>query len=272
MATIVILEHLLQKDIGLPYMAHALADMWRTGGHRVLVHHGTDDPPDGDVALLHVDLTVVPTVYRDVIARYPRVINGSLLDISKRQFSQLLVIRDDPWPGPVIVKTDANFGGKAEQLLRARAIRLGLPCDIPVGPVAHDYPVFRSIAEVPYLAWNTPGLVVEKFVPESAAEGYYIHHWTFLGTSERCARFRANAPIIKSENFVGREAAEVPATIRAWRDRLGVDYGKLDYLRMGDDYVLIDVNRTPSVPMIPNRDATMTLQTVAQGIDAFLAG
>ena len=32
MATIVILEHLMQRDIGIPYMSHALAGRWRESG------------------------------------------------------------------------------------------------------------------------------------------------------------------------------------------------------------------------------------------------
>jgi len=123
MATIVILEHELQRGVRLPYMIYGVAERWRAAGHRVLVHHGTHDPPEGDLAIVHIDLTVIPEPYRALAARYPRVINGSVLDVSKRSFSRILLERESDWSGPVIVKTDANFGGRPEALLRAVAAR-----------------------------------------------------------------------------------------------------------------------------------------------------
>jgi len=272
MARIVILEHALQKAVQLPYMVYALAERWRVQGHEVLVHHGTDNAPAGDVAILNVDLTVIPDAYRALLARYPHVVNGATLDISKRRFSRDLVQRDSDWRGPVIVKTDANCGGRPEQLLRTAARRAGLPCDIPIGPATDSYPIYDSLRAVPPDAWTTPGVVVEKFLPEQDDRGYYMRVWIFFGDREGSTRFRAEVPEIKSQHLKEREPIDVPEEIRAWRERLGFDFGKFDYVRHGERYVLLDVNRTPAFPPTLSKDvnATSRLDTLAAGIDAYL--
>jgi hypothetical protein len=60
-------------------------------------------------------ITAVGVDYRRIIDHYPMVINGSVTDISKTVFSDLLVTRDSGYPGPVIVKTNANYGGMRER-------------------------------------------------------------------------------------------------------------------------------------------------------------
>lgn len=251
-------------------MVYALAERWRARGHRVLVHHGTENPPPGDLAVNNVDLTVIPDAYRALFARYARVINGAVLDVSKRRFSQDLLEPGSDWNGPVIVKTETNFGGRPEQLLRSMAQRAGVPCEIPAGPVAEGYPTYASLAEVPETAWSTPGLVVERFLPERDARGYYIRIWTFFGTRERNSRFRAEVPIIKSHNVLERETVEVPDEILAWRDKLGFDYGKFDYVMADGRFLLLDANRTPSLPPEFAPRVAESVDLLAGGLEDFL--
>lgn len=272
MATIVILEHLMQDRLGLPYMVYAFAECWKARGHRVLVHRGSDHPPPGDVAILNVDTTVVPSAYRKLAGRYKRVVNGAAVDSSKRRFSQDLLSRESNWKGPVIVKTDNNFGGRPDQDIRTLCNQAGIPCDIPAGPTMKSYPVLGSPAEVPETAWNTPGLIIEKFLPEQDERGYYIRFWTFFGDRELSSRYRSAAPIIKSQNLSEREPVPVPDEIRAWRGKLGFDFGKFDYVRNEGRYVLLDVNRTPAAPAtlnaFPHLVAGMDL--LAEGLEGFL--
>ncbi len=271
MATIVILEHELQRELRIPYMVYAMAEHWRAAGHRVLVHHGLGDPPPGDLAINNIELTQVPSAHAGLFERYPKVINGGVLDISKRTFSQLLLAHGDAWDGPVIVKTDANFGGKPEALLRQEAVRRGLPCaDVPPGPIADGYPTFASMAELPGEAWTTPGLVVEKFLPERVAHHYYIRHWVFLGAQERSSRWNSESPIAKSENVIAREEEVVPEEIRAWRRRLRFDFGKFDYVRNEAGYLLLDVNRTPTLPPLVPKATAEVMRALARGITAYL--
>lgn len=268
MATIVVLEHELQQHVDLPYMVRRFAEVWRESGHRVLLHRGLDSPPPADVAILHVDLTVVPEAYRELVARYERVVNGAVFDVSKSRFSQDLVYPDSDWAGPVIVKTEANYGGKPEQLWRSIAAQLGRTTDIAPGPLAEAYPVYDSMRQVPQIVWRTPGLIVERFLPERDERGYYVRIWSFFGDRELSTRWLAPDRIVKSANRIGRDSVDVPDEIRAWRQRLGFDFGKFDYVRHGDRWVLLDVNRTPSAPSLARGSARMA--TLAAGLGCFL--
>ena len=271
MATIVILEHELQRYVKLPYMVYSLAERWRRAGHEVKVHHGAGTPPGGDVALVNVDLTVVPQPYRALFGRFPRVVNGGVPDVSKSRFSTDLLDRYSDWIGPVIVKTEANFGGKPEHLLRSVARQHGLPCDIPEGPVAEGYPIYASLRDVPAAAWDTPGLVVERFLPEMEDGLYCCRHWIFFGDRDRSIRVRARVPIVKSHDIVDVGVVPVPDELRAMRAGLGFDFGKFDYVRHGGRYVLIDANRSPSMPAQVGPQVEAGQDHLAQGLEGFLA-
>jgi len=269
-ASIVILEHALQRNAGLPYMMHQLVERWRVAGHRVLLHYGSENPPAGDLAVLHVDLTVIPDAYRALLPRYPRVINGKVLDVSKSRYSRDLVDRYSDWIGPVIVKTETNFGGKPEQLFRAIAQQSGLDAGIPAGPVADGYPVFAALREVPTVVWTTPGLVVERFLPEKDERGYCVRVWSFFGDREISNRWYAREPIVKVHNLVERVPVEVPESMRERRLELGFDFGKFDYVRHGGRWVLLDANRTPSYPRTPSAAGSAQLDALALGIERYL--
>lgn len=248
MATIVLIEHLFQSYLRVPYMAHAVAQRWARRGHRVVVHRGPDGAPPGDIAILHVDCTVVPEAYSALAARYPRVVNGAVRDIGKRRVSTGVLARDSDWPGPVIVKSDANYGGRPEAALAGLARAAGLAADVAAAPVVAEYAIHPTLASVPQDAWEAPWLVVEKFVPERDERGYYLRVWTFFGDRERSSRCLAREPVIKAAGVIEREEAEVPDEMRELRRRLGFDYGKFDFVLHDGRYYLTDANRTPSAP------------------------
>jgi hypothetical protein len=269
-ATIVILEHVLQRGVGLPYMLHQFVERWRAQGHHVLLHHGSENAPAGDLAVLHVDLTVTPDEYRALLPQYRHVINGKVLDVSKSRYSRDLVDRYSDWIGPVIVKTEANYGGKPEQLFRAIAQQRGVSAAIPTGPVAEGYPVFPALRDVPAAVWTTPGLVVERFLPEQDERGYCVRVWSFLGDREISNRWYAREPIVKVHNLVERVPVEVPDEMRERRRELGFDFGKFDYVRHGGRWVLLDANRTPSYPRSPSAAGAAQLDALARGVDVYL--
>jgi hypothetical protein len=271
-ATIVLLEHQMQGRIGIPYMAHALAKRWEASGHRVVFHRGVSPPPPGDVALVHHDLTVIPDSYRALERHYPRVINSRTWDIRKSVYSTVRLARDDPWPGKVIIKTEANHGGHIDDALRRMAIDEGIATDIPERALMDSYFLCESMRHVPSGIWDMAGVIVEKFVPERDANGNYIRIWTFLGSRERCMRYCSDDLLIRIGNFKSREPVDVPEAMRAWREKLGFEFGKFDYVLHGGEYILLDANRTPGAPgdLAGEPSVAAAWDRISLGIEEFL--
>jgi len=130
---ILILSHEDQPPIRRYYLIYALREVWRKWGLQVSCLHGIGDLPEADLLIPHIDLTHTPPEYVECIRSFPCVVNRSVVDISKRKISTNLLCRNEEYRGPVIVKTDNNFGGLPEYLL------------------------FQS--RHPYLAWIRPRLV-----------------------------------------------------------------------------------------------------------------
>jgi hypothetical protein len=271
-ATIVVLEHALQERLPIRYMAHEFIAPWERAGHRVVVHRGLGTPPRGDIALLHVDLTVVPESYLGLARCYERVLNGATGDIRKSRYSECILARGDPWPGRVIIKTEANHGGHIDDALRVMALEAGMPTELAPQSVMDDYYLCRSMRDVPDGIWTTPGVIVEKYIPEEDERGNHLRVWTFFGAEERSNRYRARVPLIRIADTVDREPVPVPDEMRAWRARLGFDYGKFDYVKHEGRYYLLDANRTPGAPESLVNDASVraSLDRLAGGIEAFL--
>ncbi len=270
MATILVVAHAHDRFDARHFLLKGLFEHWTAAGHRVLVHEGPSGLPDADLAFVHIDGTVIPTPYLDALSRYPIVVNGKTADISKRSFSRHLVSRADAFDGPVIVKTNRNSGGFPEAMHAMNARDAGEPPGEPVRFMKDRYPIFRSACEVPASTWRDPDLVVEKFLPEKDERGYYVRYWVFLGDKERCSRYLEADPIVKGDKAIERIPCDVPDEIRAWRARLGFDFGKFDFVIHDGQPVLLDVNRTPTVP--PNLSDAVRAQQAAlsEGIAAFL--
>ncbi|MGZ5039127.1 MAG: hypothetical protein ACXWHB_14680 [Usitatibacter sp.] len=272
MATIVFLEHALQDRLGIRYMAHEFIAPWERAGHRVLIHRGTAPPPPGDIAILHVDLTVVPEPYLEVMRRYPRVVNGATGDIRKSRYSDCILARGDPWDGRVLIKTEGNHGGHVDDALLRMAIDAGIAEVADVPTVMDHYYLCDSTRHVPDAIWSTPGVIVEKYIPEEDESGNHIRVWTFFGGEDRSSRYRARVPLIRFADYIDREAVPVPDEMRAKRARLGFDFGKFDYVMHDGRCHLLDANRTPGAPEAFVNDAAVraSLDQLAGGIEMFL--
>lgn len=113
---IAILIHELDPPDGA-YFLYEMAKLWQTAGINVTIHAGLRFLNEIDLAIVHVDLTCVPLDYQQSYRQYPRIINSSITDISKRCISRhLLHSPEDKWQGPVVVKTNRNYGGIPELL------------------------------------------------------------------------------------------------------------------------------------------------------------
>ena len=98
-ATIAIITHALQEVRPGTTIARIAHEHWVPRGHRIVTHRGLDRLPPADVAIQHVDLTKVPQAYLELARQYPRVINGTVGDISKKRVSAELLGRTAPMTG-----------------------------------------------------------------------------------------------------------------------------------------------------------------------------
>lgn len=238
------------------YAVHGMAGYWRQHGIDVhWVFGPSRHAPPAALLLVHVNLSVVPAEYLDFARAYPRVLNAGITDIRKRAVCGHLVEPGDGWPGPVIVKTNLNFAGRPELQacgpagraagkLRAWARRLsgGFAARIRT---PGDYQVLDSAAMVPRECFSDPSLVVQRFLPEVENGLYHVRSYCFLGDRATCMRLSSRQPVIHWRNALGIEAVEPHPDIIAERVRLGMDFGKLDYVLHDGRAVLIDVNKTP---------------------------
>lgn len=253
-------------------LVDVLALRWTRWGHRVTTHHGASGVPDADVVVLHVDSTRVPARYPHALREHPAVVNRHALDISKLRYSQLGVRRDDDYAGPVIVKTTRNFGGEPEHLRRGPLARLrprGWRWIDTLDPL--EYPLFDSKDHVPAGVWTNRNLLVERFVPEREEELYFVRYWLFFGDQGWACRFGSEKAIAKFHTRVTDEQpVEVPGDLIALRRRLGVDYGRIDYVEHDGRPLVFDVNKTLGGGGDLSQWADQ-IDTMASGIDAFLA-
>jgi hypothetical protein len=274
------------------YWLGPISECWRESGIRVSVINDPRAHIEAELAILHVDLTVIPREYLSSVRRYSATINGSVSDISKRAISSHLAYRGDSYEGPVIVKTDRNDRGRQERRLARKGLSSPVRRDVLRNYLDHlkeeyrlarrawrygstkafrEYPIFDSINGVPDAVWRDPELVVERFLPERHNDRYCVRTWLFLGHRERHAIFYSYEPVIKSHNIIEYERlSEVPEALRRIRKDLKFDFGKFDYTMVNEQPVLFDANRTPTIGDFPKERYFPIAQSLANGIDSFL--
>ena len=239
------------------YLVHHLAGFWREDGHTVSYLYGTRRFVPADLALVHINLSVVPERYLEFASRYPIVLNGRIRDIRKSVVSTNLVRPGDPWDGPVIVKSDLNYAGAPERFLKRtwmeqrwemmRSLRRRVERMRGVSAPFEeslDYKVFERIDDVPAHWFSNPDVIVEKFRPERVDGFYHVRIYMFLGDRWSCTRVGTPRHVVKSEPGARTETVEPAEEVVAWRRELGLDYGKLDYVVNDGNVVLLDVNKT----------------------------
>jgi hypothetical protein len=249
------------------YLLKEIAAIWQEEGVKVSVLNGPGPRLDADLVISHVDLTVVPMDHVAYLRQYPRVMNGPVVDISKRMISAHVVDCPDDYDGAVITKSNRNCAGFKEAELAAKGI---LPQRYARTFTA--YRVYPSTAEVPAEIWGDRDVVVEKFLPERRGGQYCLRTWVFFGNKETNSLSYAQEPIIKSMNVTHRvPIAKVPDELREIREELGFDYGKFDYAIVDGKVVLYDANRTPSLGAFSREKYMPTIKLFASGLQDYLA-
>ena len=233
-----------------------LSEIWRDQGHEVT--QGPTERLEADIGIMNIDLTKVP---KEMIPANPSgrpLLNSFILDISKRRISSNILNPDSSYQGEVIIKTDNNYFGLPEHNTGIARRKNGLIRSIVKRTLPwqytrqlwyyKNYPVCKSIRDVPAWVWKRDDLVVERFVPEKEGAEYSLRVWAFFGDQEYGVRMFGKNPIVKAGNRTRHEyLKEVPVELRAVRKRLGMDFGKFDYVISSGEVILLDVNKTPTV-------------------------
>ena len=265
------------------YIVDHLAGFWREDGHEVTYLFGTKPFVPADLMFVHVNLSLVPDDYLEFASRYPVAVNGRIHDIRKSSISRNLLRPNDPWKGPVIVKSDLNYAGVPERLLgeswlqrrfqpwreltrrAARVAGRSAPFPDP-----RNYLVFDTLADVPAKWFHDRNVVVERFRPEKEGGLYHLRMYQFLGDRTICTRLASPDPILKARGSVRVERIEPDNEIVEWRRRLGMDYGKLDYVINEHEVVLLDANKTTGASRhMDDKELIAMRRSLAQGIYSF---
>ena len=257
MKKIVIIRDRLPPNL-MGYAIDHYALRWKQAGYKVIDHIGLYDLPEADVYIVHIDLSVIPDEYVNLIKKIPRVINGNILDISRRKFSKLLLSKQDTYSGRVIVKTNANFGGRPEKKLNNKQFtnlfqRLSKRWSNSrynywsnrwsKRNSLTNYLICENIKSVPNGVWENDNLVVERFIHESK-ELYSVRYYSFFGDKELSGRITSHNPEVKFSNCHDEKSIPLPDEVKQWRKDLKIDLGRFDYLEADGQYFLIDVNKT----------------------------
>ncbi len=242
---------------------------WERDGHTCTVLCGTKKYIPADLLFLHIDLSVVPKKYLKFSKKYPVVINGEVQDIRKSVCSQAVLGHDTDYSGPVIVKSTLNYYGLPElKRSRNRISRWFMRKRIFL-----EYEIYDDYKKVPKDIVNNSNLVIEKFLPETDGENYYIRHYTFLGDCESWTRRTSKHPLIKAKNTIEIKQVSPNPKIIELRKKMKFDYGKFDYLVYNGEPILIDVNKTigaGSTHKSMKKGLVSPAEYLASGISTFI--
>jgi hypothetical protein len=212
------------------YMVSKLVAYWQRDGLRVSFLFGARGRfVPADVLLVHVDLSVVPERYLALAEQYPIALNANVGDIRKSVTCGQLVRPGDAYSGPVIVKSELNYGGLPERLSGGSLKRLTTKLAERLSPstlrirTPTDYKVFPNIDAVPPALFRDRRLIVQKFLPEMEDGLYHVRYYTVLGNRATCFRSASDHPVVKGSNRLRLEQIEPHQEIIDIRRRFRLD-------------------------------------------------
>ena len=229
-----------------------VAKYWQQAGHELITVFGTQEYIPADIAILHIDLSLVPQRFVEFAEQYPMCLNKQAVDIRKSKISAHLLKQNQDYSGQAIVKSNENTGGIPERVNSSRWARAGhrlhqfrqrLQHQIVIRKPA-DYRIYDCLADVPDEIFSRPDLVVEKFLPERDGEFYCTRAYLFLGTGENCQMTVSRNPVVSVGNCERLVECDIHPDVREWRRQLGFDYGKFDYVIHDGNAVMLDANKT----------------------------
>src|SRR5262245_59398292 len=114
MPRIAVISHKFDKFAKRSYLLANILKEVEPAGVSAEITRGPRRFVEADVAILHVDSTVIDPEYTALAQRYSRTINLAIRNIGKSRVSGAALTRGENWSGPVIIKTELNGRGAPE--------------------------------------------------------------------------------------------------------------------------------------------------------------
>lgn len=247
------------KDRRLPFYSHQIdhyATRWSHMGHYVSFSYDGNGLSDADIVAVCIDKTQVPKKWiHKIMNTKATILNFSTLDISKRHFSKLILDKHSQYSGKVIVKTNRNAHGGPEMIedvVMNNARRFDLEQVTERELIENKgklfiqtYLVYKSANEVPLFFWDSPDLIIEKFIDKPSHNKYYrVYFYSFFGDRGICGYIDSKHQIVRWENSELVKYIQPIPIVHQWQKELKIDFGRFDFLYNDGEWMLIDVNKT----------------------------
>lgn len=236
---------------GRSHLTTLLADNWRAAGIEVIELAGTRNFVEADLLFLNLSRPVVPEEYNRFAAQYPVTFNAGAVDLRKHRYADGLLQAGASYKGAVIVKADpANAGSPTPErtsfLRRLTGFHRG--ADAREVTANDNYRIYASINDVPGEKF-APGYIVQKFLPEESGGRYILRQYHFLGHEHFLSIQTSGAAIIRTSIPQSLEEWSPPQELLDLRGRLGLDYGRIDFVEVDGKPFVISVSRSPALPV-----------------------
>ena len=132
-----------------------------------------------------------------------------------------------------------------------------------------DYRIFRDRDSVPSRRF-TDGSIVQPFRPERRDGKFVLREYYFFGDIEILSTEIGSDEILTTGIQVDCRQASPPPEVRAIRDRLNLDYGKIDYGCPDGEVVVYDANKCVGTRQDPGEPVLRLAAGLSAGIDEWL--
>lgn len=229
-------------------------------GIEVVHLYGTDTVIPADLLLVHYDRSVVPEDVVKFSRNYRKKINSGAIDIRKHLYADGLLTRKSVYSGRVIVKSTLNYGGQPENNSRSLAIRIRTRIERMLGLSStalirskDEYRIYDSVRDVPKRYFSDHH-VVQKLMPERDGDKNVLREYVFLGNIHYENIERSTSLIITEDEHISCRQFNPHPRLLEMRQKLNLDYGKLDYTMIDGEPFIFDANKTLGLGDVVDRE------------------
>ena len=132
-----------------------------------------------------------------------------------------------------------------------------------------DYLIFRSLSDVPK-TYFSKSYVVQKFKAERIDNGYLLREYMFFNDRHVLRLEHSTQPIITSGTLLGESFEPPHPALLQLREKLGLDYGKIDYALIAGQPFIYDANKTVGIASQPTESTWNLARHLAAGLESMI--